>query len=227
MMKRIFLFLLAAVVIGASLLLSFELGRMKAGFSLLDARATRAGYEEDLQARADEIDALERELAILRRSSQIDSESNAAVSASLAELEARLQAQEAELAFYRGIISPADAAGLRIQNIEIQPDVSGEGYRLRFLLAQTSTQDSPVTGDLRANLHGVANGADVTYTLADLDSGNESGAIHYQFRYFQALEATIVLPGGFEPFELEVEVWPQSPQGETIVETFPWSGYEG
>jgi cell division protein FtsB len=212
----------------AALALSFELGRNQAGFSLLDQRETRATYDAELERQAATIDELERELAILRRSSQIDTESNAAVSATLAELEARLQAQAEELAFYRGIISPGDsAAGLRIQNIEIQREGAGTAYRLRLLLAQTSTQVDPVRGELRANLHGTRDNEPVTYSLADLDSGNPSGAIAFEFQYFQALETELSLPDGFEPYELEVEVWPRSPQGETIVETFPWSGYEG
>jgi len=221
----------AAAVIAlvlAGFALSFELGRNQAGFSLLDQRQQRADFNQALEQQAGTIDELERELAILRRSSQIDTESNAAVSATLAELEARLQAQAEELAFYRGIISPGDSsAGLRIQNIEIQRDAAGTAYRLRFLLAQTSTQVDPVRGELRAKLHGSEDNEPVTYSLEDLDSGNSSGAIQFEFQYFQALETALSLPEGFEPYELEVEVWPRSPQGETIVETFPWSGYEG
>jgi hypothetical protein len=209
-------------------LLSFELGRSQAGFSLFDQRREREFFETELAAREIAIEALERELAVLRTSSQIDSESTATVRAGLTELEARLQAQEEELAFYRGIVSPEDGvAGLRIQSVEIEPGPTGDGIQLQVLLVQAIVNNDPVTGELRATLRGTRNGQAMAYTLAELSAGSESGAIRFEFRYFQALAVELMLPAGFEPAELKLEVWPQSPQGETIVQSFPWNSFQG
>jgi hypothetical protein len=228
MIVRRILAVTALLLLVAALLLSFEFGRNQAGFSVFDQRRERESLETELAAREVEIEVLERELAIVRTSSQIDSESTATVQAGLAELEARLQAQEEELAFYRGIVSPGDGvAGLRIQSVEIEPSPTGDGLLLQVLLVQAIVNNDPVTGELRANLRGNLNGQAAAYTLADLSARNESGALQFEFRYFQALAVELVLPEEFEPAELELEVWPQSPQGETIVQSFPWNSFQG
>jgi hypothetical protein len=98
---------------------------------------------------------------------------------------------------------------------------------LQVLLVQAIVNNNPFTGELRANLRGKLNGQAAAYTLADLSAGNESGAIRFEFRYFQALAVELVLPEEFEPAELELEVWPQNPQGETIVQSFPWNSFQG
>lgn len=227
-MARGILILVTAAAFVALLMLSFELGRNRAGFSLLDERRERAAFEQEIAARDQVIDELEREIAILETSSQIDNEANALVRESLADLEARLQAQEEELAFYRGIVSPGDGiAGLRIQNVEIEPAQTGEGYTLRVLLVQAIVNSNSVAGEIRATLRGNQSGQAMAYTLSELSSETGSGAIDFDFRYFQSLDVELILPAGFEPVELEVEVWPQNPQGETIVQTFPWNSFEG
>lgn len=227
-MTRGFVRLITGAVLLALLVLSFELGRNRAGFSLLDERRERAAFEQETAVRDQTIDELEREIAILKTSSQIDNEANAVVRASLADLEARLQAQEEELAFYRGIVSPGDGvAGLRIQNVEIEPGAGGEGHTLRVLLVQGIVNSDPVSGEIRASLRGNQSGQAMAYTLAELSNETGSGAIDFDFRYFQSLDVELILPAGFEPVELEVEVWPQNPQGETIVQTFPWNSFEG
>lgn len=212
------------VLIGAGLYLSFELGRYRSGFSVLDERRRSQAVATELELRDQRIEELERQLAILETSQDIDQEAYADVEADLAELEARIQAQEEELVFYRGIVSPDDGiAGLRIQNVEIVPASGPATHTLHVLLVQAIVHTDRVTGSVRASLHGTEAGEAVEYGLDDLGSDSRATDMPYAFRYFENLETGLVLPEGFEPVEVEIQVWPGSPRGETIVQTFSWA----
>ena len=223
MRARAFKLVAVLVLIGAGLYLSFELGRYQAGFSRLDADRGARTLAAEIDARDQTIDDLERRIALLETSGEIDRETYAGVEATLSELEARIQAQEEELVFYRGIVSPGDGiAGLRIQNVEILPGEGEATHTLRVLLVQAIVHNDRVTGSVRVNVSGSRGGESVDYGLDALGIESRATDIPYGFRYFQTLETGLGLPEDFEPTELEVQVWPRSPRGETIVQRFPW-----
>lgn len=214
----------AAILFGLCLYLSFELGRYEAGFSLFDLKRADEAQAQELARRDAEIEGLERQVAQLSTSRDIDAETYTSIKDNLAELEARIQSQEEELVFYRGIVSPGDGvAGLRIQNVEIEPDADRGVDTLRVLLVQAIVHSERVTGSMRMQLSGTENGAAVAYGLDEIGGEGAAKEIPYGFRYFQELEADLNLPEGFEPEELEIQVWPRSPRGETIVQQFDWA----
>jgi hypothetical protein len=205
------------------LFLCFELGRYQAGYSRLDAGRALQSYADQLEGRNRAIDELERRIAILQTSGEIDRETYSSVEANLGELQARIQAQEEELVFYRGIVSPGDGvAGLRVQNVEIVPGEGEATHTLRVLLVQAIVHNDRITGSVRVNLSGMRDGEAAVFALDDLGIESLATDIPYGFRYFQTLEMGLKLPEGFEPVSLEVQVWPRSPRGETIVQSFPW-----
>ena len=216
------------ILVVAGLFLSFELGRYQADYSRLDAWRESTALRDEIAARERAIDELERKVARLETSGSIDRETYAEVEANLAALEARIQAQEEELVFYRGIVSPGDGvAGLRVQNVEI---LAGEGeatHTLRLLLVQAIVHNDRVTGSVRLSVRGLLGDQAAAFGLETLGTESQATDIPYGFRYFQALEMGLKLPAGFEPAEIEVQVWPRSPRGETIVQTFPWPAVTG
>lgn len=216
------------ILIVAGLYLSFELGRYQAAYSRLDAARAAAALQDQIAARDRAVDDLERQIAILQTSGSIDRETYAGVEANLAELEARIQAQEEELVFYRGIVSPGDGiAGLRVQNAEILPGEGDATHTLRLLLVQAIVHNDRVTGSVRLSLRGMQDGQAAAFGLEDLSVESRATDIPYAFRYFQTIEAGLRLPAGFEPAEFEIQVWPRSPRGETIVQSFPWPAVTG
>jgi len=218
----------AAVLIAAGLYLSFELGRLVSGYSVLDERRQTESYETEIARRNETVADLERQVANLETSREIDRETYASIEANLAELEARIQAQEEELVFYRGIVSPGDGvAGLRIQSVEIRPGEAGATHLLSILLVQAIVHNERVTGSVRATLRGMLAGEEASFGLEELVPGSQATDIPYGFRYFQTLEIGLRLPEGFEPAELEIQVWPRTPRGETIVQSFPWPAISG
>lgn len=213
----------AAALLAAALYLSFDLGRYRAGFARLDARRERAA----LEARTAELSAaneeLSRQLAILATSREIDRETYAQIKETLDQQQRQIQAQEEELAFYRGIVSPGDGAtDLRVQDLEILPGDSEQRFWLRLILVQAIVHDRQVSGTVKVRLSGTLDGAPAELDLARLVEAGEPGEIAYEFRYFQRLDQALVLPVGFEPDTVGVEIWPREPRGEPVERRFPW-----
>jgi hypothetical protein len=221
--RPLWIYALVALLGAGSLYLSFELGRYQGGFSVLDQRRERAAFNERLAAERNAGDELRRQLAIAETSGEIDRATYSQVEATLGELQAKIQAQEEELVFYRGIVSPQDGvAGLRIQSLEVLPS-DGEGrYLLRLLLVQAIVHSRRVSGSVKLQLEGMRDGQTVSFDAAELVAPNEAYDMAYEFRYFQGLETELALPQGFEPLHVAVEIWPNEAKAERINQTFEW-----
>jgi hypothetical protein len=221
--RPLWTYALVALLGVGSLYLAFELGRYQSGFSLLDQRRERAVFDERLAQERGVSDELRRQLAIAETSGDIDRATYSQVEATLGELQAKIQAQEEELVFYRGIVSPQDGvAGLRIQSLEVLPS-DGEGrYLLRLLLVQAIVHSRRVSGAVKLQLEGMQDGQTVSFDAAELVVPDEAYDMAYEFRYFQGLETELALPQGFEPLRVAVEIWPNEAKAERINQTFEW-----
>jgi hypothetical protein len=221
--KPIVVVVLGALVAAGSLYLAFELGRYRSGYSVLDQRRERTAAAERLAAEQGASEELRRQLAIVETGSEIDAETYAQVKATLSDLQARIQAQEEELVFYRGIVSPQDrVAGLRIQSLEVLPSDREDRYLLRLLLVQAIVHSRSVSGTVKLQLTGVQDGQTVSFDVAELVTAGLPYDMAYEFRYFQGLEADLTLPFGFEPQHVTVEIWPNEARAERINQTFDW-----
>jgi hypothetical protein len=224
---RLLQFLLVVAVAGA-VVLAYELGRLNGGFSSLDQRRERESLMATIAERDRAIENLQRTIAILETSQDIDRETYAQVEVNLDELQARIQAQEEELAFYRGIISPEDGlAGLRVQTLELRPIETGSGYVLHLVLVQAITHDRRVSGTVSFDIAGTLDGNEVRYSLEDLVADDSPEALAYSFRYFQDLQRELVLPEGFRPSELLMVIRPREPSGDVLEQVFDWASVAG
>ncbi|SRR5690554_3986402 len=218
----------AALLVLAACYLIFELGRHQAGYSLLEHRREGERLRERIAEQTETIDELRRELAIVTTSRNIDRETYARLERTLTELEAKLQAQEEELAFYRGIIQPADGnAGLRVQSVEVEPGADERRFVVRIVLMQAIAQNRRVEGVVKLGVAGRRDGTLERLDLAELTGDDAISEIEYGFRYFQGLEQELVLPVGFEPTTIEIEVRPKSPRGEPLTQAFDWAADSG
>jgi len=221
--KPIVIAVLATLVAAGSLYLAFELGRYQSGYSVLDQRRERAASVERLAAEQTANDELRRQLAIVETGSEIDAETYAQVKSTLSELQAQIQAQEEELVFFRGIVSPQDrVAGLRIQSLEVLPSDGEDRYLLRLLLVQAIVHSRLVSGNVKLQLEGVRDGQTTSFDVAELVAAGTPYDMAYEFRYFQGLETELTLPLGFEPQRVTVEIWPNEARADRINQTFDW-----
>jgi hypothetical protein len=216
------------LVAAGCLYLTYELGRYQSGYSILDHRRERAELTAKLAEEQSASDELRRQLAIGETASDIDRVTYAQVESTLGDLQAKIQEQEEELVFYRGIVSPQDrVAGLRIQSLEALPG-DGEGrYLVRLLLVQAIVHSRRVSGAVKLQLEGMQDGQMATFDAAELVVPGEPYEMGYEFRYFQGLETELALPVGFEPQRMSVEIWPNEARAERINQTFEWPAIAG
>ncbi len=216
------------VLIGGIAWLSYELGRLHSGYSILDHRREVAAFEQRAVELDVTIEDLRREVAILETSREIDRATYAQVGADLGQLQAQLQSSEAELAFYRGIVSPQDGvAGLRIQSLEVRSAGSERQHVLSLMLIQAIVHNEQTAGTAEVTMTGAIGGERVVLGLGELAGEGGTDFLAYDFLYFQHFEERVVLPAGFEPDMVEVSIRPTRPPGEPVTQRFEWSVVSG
>ena len=179
---RVF-FVLLAVVAGY---LVFEYGRISAGYDIVDAANERGALEDHIDALNAEIAELKQEVALHETHREIDREAYREVEAGLVALQAKIQEQQDAIAFYRGIVSPADGKpGLRVQDMKLTRGAEEREFNLRLVLVQAMKHDRKVSGDVAVRVEGSEGGEARTYALSELQPSDAEPGWPFSFRYFQ------------------------------------------
>ena len=214
---------LAVVIVGFGYLV-FEFGRIQANYNIVDAAAERQEYEERIQGLESEILGLKEEVALLETHRDIDREAYKQVESSLTALQSKIQEQTDAIAFYRGIVSPADGtAGLRVQDLKLTRGQSERAYKVRLVLVQSLKHDRKVTGDVNLRIEGEQGGAAATLNMSQLMPEEASAKWPFSFRYFQDFDKDIVLPDGFTPEKITIEVRSRTRSISSIEESYSWT----
>jgi len=222
---------LLVAAIAAGLLLAgwavFLYGGYKAGY---DCRSAKDKVVE-LGHQKQELDALVAQLreqkAVLERSRDVERQAAEELNGTVAGLQGEISELKSELAFYRGIVSPKETAGgLRIQRFELAPNGVARGYRYKLVLTQVLKNGSVARGYASMRVEGTRDGELATLSLADLGLGGKDGTLYFRFRYFQDFEGNFVLPEGFVPSRVTVEVDPRSRGHRDFEKVFEWSAEE-
>jgi len=217
-----------AVMIVVFSYLVFEFGRIQANYNIVDAVKERQAYEERIAGLEKDIVGLKEEVALLETHRDIDREAYKDVEASLSTLQEKIQEQTDAIAFYRGIVSPADgAAGLRVQDLRLTRGQAERSYNVRLVLVQSLQHDRKVSGDVSLSIAGEEGGAATTYSYAQLLPEESSASWSFSFRYFQDFDREIVLPDGFTPEKITIEVRSKTRSISSIEESYSWATSPG
>ncbi len=212
------------LLIVVSAYLIFEFGRIKAGYDIVDAGNISQAYEDHITQLDDKIIELKQEVAVLETNLEVDRESYKEVEASLMTLQAKIQEQRDAIAFYRGIVSPSDGnSGLRVQNLKLTRGKAEREFNLRLVLVQALKHDRKVSGDVTFTVAGSQDGVETTYALAELIPNEADRKWVFSFRYFQDFDRQLVLPDGFTPERITVEVRSRTRSISSIEESFVWA----
>lgn len=212
-----------ALIIGSAYLI-FELGRIRAGYDIIEAGNISQAYEDHIQRLDEDIIKLKQEVALLETNREVDRESYREVEAGLATLQAKIQEQRDAIAFYRGIVSPLDGnSGLRVQDLKLTRGKAEREFNVRLVLVQAMKHDRKVSGEVNLSIVGDQNGVETTYTFAELIVDKADRTWVYSFRYFQDFDRQLVLPNGFTPERITVEVRSRTRSISSIEESFAWA----
>lgn len=218
---RLFIVLIIAALMLAGWSL-FEFGRFHAGYDVIDARME----QESLQTFVMELEAriveLREQNAILKRATQVERKAYADVNTSLKMLQTEILELNEELAFYRGIVSPRDASrGLRLQRYTFVSNGQNRGYRYKVVLTQVLKNDRLARGLVNFVFEGLYNSERKVLALADVTKPVIK-QLNYRFKYFQNLEGDILLPDGYEPLRVIIQILPRGRKQDMITSTFNW-----
>lgn len=218
--------LLGLVVVSAYLV--FELGRIKAGYDIVEAASDRQAYKDIITELEDEVVGLKQEVALLETHRDIDREAYKQVESSLSSLQAKIVEQQDALAFYRGIVSPADGKpGLRVQDLTLTRGEEERQFQVRLVLVQSMQHALKVSGDVRMSVQGSQDGEERSYELAELMPEDADSDLPFSFRYFQNFNRQLLLPNGFTPRLIRVEVRSKTRSIADIEASFDWVTAQG
>ena len=203
--------------------LVFEFGRIQANYNIVDAAAERQGFMYRIEGLQADIVALKEHVVLLETHREIDKEAYKDVETSLMALQEKIQEQTDAIAFYRGIVSPTDgAAGLRVQDLRLTRGSVERAYNVRLVLLQSLKHDRKVSGDVRLTVVGDQGGTEARLEFAQLLPADASKSWPFSFRYFQDFDREIILPDGFTPERIDIEVLSKTRSIDSIEETFAW-----
>lgn len=220
-----------AAGLGAALLVAgwglYLLGRVQAPTPIQRQIAAQQKLDSNLdellienRRLRDETRTLSRQLAMLERAAKIDQAASVALRESINEMQSRIAAMKKDLAFYRGIVSPAEAeAGLRVQKLVVSRAEEANVYRLHLILIQAVRHDDKISGQIRVRVEGLLGGESVSFTWADI-AVEPASTLGFSFRYFQKIDTMFKLPGKVDPTLVEVEVV-NDDSGE-VTQTYRW-----
>ncbi len=216
-------------VVGVALIafcgyLIFEFGRIQADYNIANAASERQEYKTQIAELEAEIVVFKQEVALLETHRDIDREAYREVEVSLTTLQVKIQEQQDAIAFYRGIVSPQDGkSGLRVQDLQLTRGSDEREYNLRVVLVQSKKHDRKVSGDVSLSIEGSQDGVATSYSFAQLQPASDDKAWIYSFRYFQDFERQLMLPDGFTPERIKIEVKSKTKSISSIEESYAWT----
>ena len=206
---------------------AFELGQIRAGHNAFEARARQQEIRAELDEALAKNRALRQRVAQLETDRKIDDEAYARVEAELEKLEGEIRDQQEDLEFYRGIVDDQQV-GLRVQDFALWPGRGPSAYSMRLVLAQAMRAGGRISGSVELEIEGVRGSKPLTLGLGDLLSGGgRKTRLDFSFRYFQNLEAELVLPEGFAPARVHVKLMPKGKYSESVEKSFDWAVKSG
>lgn len=140
-------------------------------------------------------------------------------------LQSELIEQQLALRFYQKIMAPElTSNGVHIEKILVEAGVSERHYRFELILAQLEKRKSHLKGKATLTLIGSQNDKPVQLDVVSLTQKKKALAL--SFRYFQHLKSDFILPLGFIPEKLRVEIKMPSRRGQkasNVVQEHRWN----
>lgn len=203
----------------ASVALAFVIGRyvLLPGADTLSARLSES--QAALAETRHQLQEVEQRLANVERAEQIARLGNENVQQTLADKDAELAEVRREITLYKRLIGPqAERHPLSVQDLAVREDEAG--FAFSALLTQTQDVRRGSEGKLTLSVEGQRAGRPERLPWSSLVPSDAADGLPYDFRYFQRVEGRIILPDGFLPHTIHVQLRGRS--GESVQRSLPW-----
>jgi len=218
--RRAALLTIAALLAVMILYAAFELGRYDAGFRVVDSVRGALAASARIRALEAENARLRTELEAADVARRVDREGYKQVERSLGDMQSQIARLNQDLSFYRGLVQPDPLIHVKVQQMQIVPEPKG-GFRLKFVLVQTGKSENTVTGTASVGIDGLQQGKPQDLSFAQV-SPTHRVSLAYSFRYFEDFDEPIMLPAGFEPTRIDVELHGGHDQQHGFRQAFVW-----
>ncbi len=168
-------------------------------------------------------DAMRSQLIDLETRLDVETKAVAQLRQELADSRGSIDELERELAFYREVMAPEEVD----QGVVVRPPVltrSAVPGHWRYQLVTQSGEGGRTIhkGDLRAVIGGRLGDLPHEVTLSEIDAAQLTDALTISFRYFQRFEGELVLPPGFQPTYIDIELSLTKPQTQNLETRYAW-----
>jgi len=204
---------------------TYEVGYYRAGFDNTDLRDQR----DILAKRMDEVERFNKVLreknAVLEQSKRIDKAAMTNVDDTIQGLQKEILELKEEVSFYRGIVSPNEIDNsVKIESMEVHAVGAADqgAYRFKLVITQPRSNKSEIKGRGDISITGMLDGRQKSLSLADI-TNKRMKQLEIRFKYFQTIEGNIVLPNGFQPTAVIIEVSPKGKGLSDIHKNFDWA----
>lgn len=223
LLRRVLVGLLITLIAALGLYVIYELGRYNAGYDRQAVMQQRTELEVKIEHLENDNRELRTRLVELDTIRLGRSREQAEVARSMGDLQAQVERQSQELAFYRGVVAQGAATlGVKIEDLRIRASPQPGVFVAHMALVRSGRADALAAGTLELSVDGELAGGERTLDLATLTGGHQRD-LRYDFRYFQDFDQELTLPTGFKPAHLVVEVHSSRRDVTPLSQTFLWS----
>ena len=202
----------------------YELGRYDAGYDRLAAAQERTEQEVQIEHLEKANHDLRTKLAELDTIRVGRAREQAEVARNIGDLQAQVARQSQELAFYRGVVTQGAAEmGVKIGEVRVSTGRKPGQFTVHLALVRSGKVDNTVSGTLALTVDGESNGkSDTPLDLPVLTPG-KLPELPFNFRFYQNFDQEILIPAGFKPEHLAIEVHSSRKDAAPVVQTFLWN----
>jgi hypothetical protein len=212
------LFMLAALLWLVSLAIAGGLGWRVAH------RPAAVVEDEAVKPLRAENETLKQRVAVLERSDQVGKVAANDLQQSVRERDEEIAALRADLAFYGRLVGGgARREGLAVHSVHVSAVPNSRAWNVTVTLTQNLKRSQIISGHLQMTVEGVTGQQLKTLPWADLARNGESQGLTFSFKYFQQVTGTVMLPEGFTPNRIKVQVDAGNDGGGRIDQGFAWA----
>ncbi|MER3547150.1 MAG: hypothetical protein C4338_05910, partial [Rhodanobacteraceae bacterium] len=128
----------------------------------------------------------------------------------------------AEQAFYTKLLGAAAQPGaLSVNNVTLTPVAHTRAWNFTVTLTHSAEGAKEIRGNLSLAIDGVRADKLATLDWPALAGVNVGAGLPFDFKYFQQVQGTLMLPADFTPNRVRVTLQPQG--GAAITRTLAWN----
>jgi hypothetical protein len=218
--NRIVLYVVLTFFAFLVLYVVYELGRYNGSYDHLAVSQERSEYEAQIERLEAANRQLRTQLAELDTIKVGHQREQAEVARTIGDLQAQVARESQELAFYRGVMAKAPIElGVRLGEVRVTRSKRPGSFIVHVSLLRSGRPDNTVSGTLTLHVDSDAG------TVMDLQqlTGGKLKDLPFDFRYYKTIDQEVILPDGFKPQHLGIDLRSSQRDAPPLTQTMVWN----